>query len=109
MKICIADEFTDAPGARYRTDGPKSGEEFFEDLLDSRFIQSLEAGESLIIDFDGTWGYASSFISEAFGRLSKKHGKEKVTKNLVMISQEDPDLPSDVLDVVKNPFTEKNK
>jgi hypothetical protein len=60
--IVIATDFSDAPGARYRADGPKSGEEFLEDLLRPKFKAALAAGGLLLVDLDGTWGYASSFI-----------------------------------------------
>jgi len=37
--INISTDFTDAPGARNKKDGPKSGEEFYEDLLRPKFIE----------------------------------------------------------------------
>jgi len=87
--IVIATDFSEAPGARYRTDGPKSGQEFLEELLEPRFIDAMKSERRLLIDFDGTWGYASSFISGAFGILSRKYGREKVTKYLTFKSDED--------------------
>ena len=69
--ISIAKDFSIFPGARYRADGEHSGEEFYEDLLKSRLEQAIESNQKLLIDFDGTWGYPSSFISEIFTRAKK--------------------------------------
>jgi hypothetical protein len=88
--IVIATDFTDAPGARYRKDGPKSGEEFLEDMLRDRFIAARVAGGILFIDLDGTWGYASSFVSGAFGGLAKQFGATDVREHLDFKSDEDP-------------------
>lgn len=67
----IAEDFTDAPGGRYRTDGPFSGEELTDKITEE--LENLELGEGLLIDLDGTYGYASSFLEEAFGGLIIKH------------------------------------
>lgn len=89
ITIVIATDFTDAPGARYRKDGPKSGEEFLETLLRPRFVAAKESGSTLLIDLDGTWGYASSFLSGSFGALSREFGRETVRKYLRLKSDED--------------------
>jgi hypothetical protein len=98
--IKIADDFSDAPGARYRTDGPKSGQEFFEEILDTRFEQASQKNVPLWIDFDGTYGYATSFLSECFSRLAKKYGKTSALRTLRFISEEDPDVIEWVKDVL---------
>lgn len=44
MKDIIIDikaDFSDSPGARYRKDGPHSGEEFFEVLLKPKFEEAV--------------------------------------------------------------------
>ena len=90
--ITIATDFTDAPGARYRTDGEKSGQEFYEDHLKIKFEEALKDNAILTIDLDGTWGYPSSFISEVFGRLGKEYGASIVLKHIHIKSDEDKDL-----------------
>lgn len=101
--ISIAKDFSDAPGARYRTDGPASGQEFFEEKLKPAFIEAVEKGVFLLIDMDGTYGYATSFISEAFGRLSKEFGVIEVLKNVDIKSDEDKNLKEYVLNAIRNP------
>lgn len=66
--INIAKDFSDVPSGRYRTDGPASGESFREDVLKV----ALESFDQVIIELDGTEGYGSSFLEEAFGGLVRK-------------------------------------
>ncbi|WP_439503496.1 STAS-like domain-containing protein [Methylophaga sp.] len=101
--IHIADEFSDAPGARYKTDGDSSGEEFYSSLLKPRFEKALQSNSKLFIDLDGTYGYATSFISEAFGTLSKDFGVEIVLTNLKFKSDEDLKLVSYIKKIINNP------
>lgn len=63
-EINIARDFSKVPVGRFRTDGPNSGQRFREDFL----IPGLEKGDVVVI-LDGTEGYPSSFIEEAFGGL----------------------------------------
>jgi hypothetical protein len=63
--INVATEFSRAPGGRYYTDGEASGQEFRERLL----IPAYNEFDEIIIEMDGTRGYPSSFLDEAFGGL----------------------------------------
>jgi len=63
-EINIARDFSKTPVGRYRADGPYSGEVFREDFL----IPSLNRGDVIVV-LDGTDGYPSSFLEEAFGGL----------------------------------------
>ena len=91
-KIIVASDFSEAPGARDRADGPKSGQEFYEELLLPSFEAAVASNRTLLIDLDGVWGYASSFISGSFGVLAKKFGSEVVKKTLTFKSQDDATL-----------------
>lgn len=103
VSIKIASDFSDAPGARYRKDGADSGEEFFEDKLSPAFELAQKENTKLIIDLDGTWGYATSFLSEAFGLLSMKYGGDVVNKVLELVSFEDPALIEYIHKLIENP------
>jgi hypothetical protein len=63
-EINIARDFSRSPVGRFREDGPHSGQAFREDVL----VPSLAKGDVVII-LDGTDGYPSSFLEEAFGGL----------------------------------------
>ena len=63
--INIANDFTRYPAGRVLDDGLFSGEKFRTSFL----VPILERDESAIIELDGTRGYGSSFLEEAFGGL----------------------------------------
>ncbi|MGO8154405.1 STAS-like domain-containing protein [Rhizobium leguminosarum] len=63
--INVAKEFSRVPGGRYYTDGPASGQEFREKFL----VPAFENYDEVLIELDGTRGYPSSFLDEAFGGL----------------------------------------
>lgn len=64
--IDVARDFSEYPGARYERLGPGSGEAFRKQLLIKR-LESLGDRDALVIRLDGTKGYGSSFLEEAFG------------------------------------------
>lgn len=103
LKIKVATDFSDAPGARYRLNGPKSGQEFYEDLMLPGFETAVKNDDILEIDLDDTWGYASSFLSENFERLSKEKGSEIVLKHIRIISNDEPELIDIIEEMIKNP------
>lgn len=77
VMINVAKEFTETPGARYKTQGAFSGEEFRDDILYPKFIESISNNEKLVVNLDGGYGYGSSFLEEAFGGLVRKLKEEK--------------------------------
>lgn len=85
-------DFAKTPGARYRTDGDNSAQEFFEDIVkgiaDKVFA---DAKGKLFLDLDYTTGYASSFVSELAHLMVENYGKvKKVKKRITVKSDEDP-------------------
>jgi len=62
-RIDIAQDFSPAPSGRFPTDGPNSGERFREQFLRPAIL----AGGEIEVIIDGTAGYHSSFLEEAFG------------------------------------------
>lgn len=63
--ISIANDFSIYPGGRTPEDGDFSGQDFRSRFL----VPALTHKERIIVDFDGTRGYGSSFLEEAFGGL----------------------------------------
>lgn len=104
-KICIniKNDFSDSPGARYRKDGPHSGQEFYEVHLKPKFDEALKLGLKLEIDLDGVWGYPSSFVSGSFGKLSLEYGADKVLENIVFISKDSETRKDRIIDEIKQP------
>jgi hypothetical protein len=66
--IRIAEDFSKLPGGRYPSDGDGNGEDFREKFL----VPVLDNNGTAAIILDGTRGYPSSFLEEAFGGLVRK-------------------------------------
>ena len=98
MKIKIAKDFSANPGPRSRDEGEFSGEQFREEVLLPKVRQALLGGENLEIDLDGTAGYGTSFLEEAFGGLirDKVLTYDDAKKRLTFISVEEDYLPGDI-------------
>ena len=84
--IVAVRDFTTLPGARYKSDGTGSAQEFFEKRIEPVLKQ---CPNSLTIDFDGTWGYASSFMSELTVKLLQSLGSIEEVRKIVQIKSED--------------------
>ena len=82
IHLSVAEEFSRAPGPRFRSEGPDSAQEFFEKLLKPRFDSAVDAKKVLCVDLDGGYGYATSFLEEAFGGLAREYGQEMVVKHI---------------------------
>ena len=63
LKVSVANDFSRFPSGRYKRNGNTSGEGFRQRYLES----ALQRGESVVVELDGTIGYGSSFLEEAFG------------------------------------------
>lgn len=62
--ISVARDLSRTPGPRFVHQGPFSGEAFR-----SKLAELLRSCDRVEVDLDGTVGYGSSFIDEAFGGL----------------------------------------
>lgn len=92
IRIKISAEFTDAPGGRHRKDGAFSGEEFRETLLKPRYLEAKQKNDRLFIDLDDCYGYATSFLEEAFGGLAREMGTYKILDIMDFKSEDEPEL-----------------
>ena len=91
-KISVAKDFTRFPG-RFKKNGGTSGEAFRE-----RFLESpVKSGEQITVDLDGTIGYGSSFLEEAFGGLVRSLNiSSEIIKSRLDIVSNDPALLQEV-------------
>lgn len=84
-EIIIATDYSEYPGGRYRSLGKYSGQEFRDDYL----IPALKSGEKVVVVLDGTSGYGSSFLEEAFGGLVRNgFSLSKLKSNLEPLAHE---------------------
>ncbi len=75
-RINIAKSFTISPGGRKKADGDHSGEEFRDDFLLPIVRKAMAEKKTVTVELDGTIGYGSSFLEEAFGGLERVLKKE---------------------------------
>ena len=93
--IDIAADFTRYPGGRYRTDGIFSGQRFRDDYL----VPRLRAHDHVTVRLDGTMGYGSSFLEEAFGGLARLDEFAAVDlANRLILETSDPSLRSEIIE-----------
>ncbi len=94
MTIRIASDFSRFPAGRYTTDGPYSGQGF----LEKKLIPALQEGGSVKIVLDGTMGYGSSFLEEAFGGLVRRKlwPLSVLLNKIEFVSDDEPDLVDEI-------------
>lgn len=102
MMINISREFSATPGARYRSEGKYSGEEFQQSLLIPRYLEARKKKEKLIINLDGGYGYPTSFLEEAFGGLARKYGPNEVNSTLEFVSEDEPSLIGEIRNYISS-------
>tara|TARA_R110001592_G_scaffold36589_2_gene123016 strand:+ start:8969 stop:9292 length:324 start_codon:yes stop_codon:yes gene_type:complete len=90
ITIDIPNEFTKTPGWRTYDDGPFSGQQFYDKLLKERFEEAVSKNVKLKVILDGSNGYTTSFLNEAFRLLGGAFGADVVWSRLVIISNEVP-------------------
>ncbi len=79
------------PGPRYVRQGDDSGEDYYHKVLNKEFYEALRNNQLLEVSLDGTSGYASSFLDEAFGNLIYDFSLNEVQSNIIIISEEEPE------------------
>ena len=92
VKINIANDFSDTPGGRYKSEGKYSGEEFRENILKVKYFEAKDKGEILEINLDGCFGFPSSFIDESFGGLARELKDTSIFDDVIFISNDQPSL-----------------
>lgn len=107
IEINIAHDFTIAPGARNRTEGLFSGEEFREIILEPMFLLAVKNNEKITVNLDGGYGYATSFLEESFGGLARIYGVQQVLNKLIIISEDDLSLIENIQDYINDCQTTK--
>ena len=86
-------DFTEYPGPRYEEQGPDSGEKFYFSRLNPVFLECYKEGKKLVVNLDGTAGFASSFLDEAFGQLTYDFGSSLLNDMLEIVSSDEPEWP----------------
>ncbi len=106
ITINIATDYTKMPGGRHIKEGPFSGEDFREKILKPNYIKAKNAGEPLTVILDGGFGYATSFLEEAFGGLVREFADPDILK-ITIISDEEPAWLPKIESYIKDQLIEK--
>lgn len=83
-KVDVARDFSETPSGRYPEDGEFSGEVFRKKHL----VPSLRDFDQVEVILDGTEGFGSSFLEEAFGGLIREEGfsLQQVVQKLTLVA-----------------------
>lgn len=88
ITIRVADH-APTPGGRFVSDGPFSGEWFREEYLNPALAKAILSGGQVVVELDGTSGYGSSFLEEAFGGLfrSRQFDARDIRDHLAVVAR----------------------
>ena len=95
----IATDLSPYPGPRLKIQGPHSGE-----TLRGKLAKLLRSKPGrIVVVLDGTSGYGSSFLDEAFGGLvrTEKFDRNQVLNRLELVSRLDPTYDDEIIDSIK--------
>lgn len=97
LKTIFVKDFSEYPGPRFASLGTNSGEEFRDKVLAPAIKE--HGAENVSVNLDGTFGYGSSFLDEAFGGLVR-NGQVTVNEGRLLannlVSDEDPSLIAEI-------------
>lgn len=102
LVLSVAKEFSPTPGPRDESEGEFSGNAFLRQLLLPRFDEAAAHGEGLLVDLDGTQGYATSFLEAAFGGLARLRGASAVRRVVKLRSEDEPFLVDEIWGYVED-------
>lgn len=96
--INIAQDWSRSPTGRYPSDGKSNGTDFKKRMI----IPFLKDFDEFFVDLDGTYGYGSSFLDEAFAGLVRDGlmTKEEFRRKFIFKSEEDPSFIDEIFSYV---------
>ena len=96
--IAVSRQFSRFPAGRFTEDGPFSGQAFRERFL----IPALKAGKPFTVELDGTAGFGSSFLEEAFGGLVRSGWKAPEILSHMDLKCSDQSLVEEITEYINN-------
>lgn len=96
IPVKVAEQFSRYPAGRFLNDGPYSGQHFRERFL----LPYLQSGKEVVVHLDGTRGYGSSFLEEAFGGLVRLGFSASRVRESVELVSADTSLIQEIWDYV---------
>jgi len=107
--IKVSKDFSFTPGPRYIREGDYSGELFRTKILAQAVTDAIENKDEIFVNLDGTAGFGTSFLEEAFGGLIRENELDyhKIIKYLKLISTEEEFLIDDINQYLLDAYNEK--
>ncbi len=101
--LYVSKEFSVTPGPRSEDEGDYSGDVFRVKHLVPFITEAIKDGAKLVVNLDGTAGYGTSFLEEAFGGLVRNEGftHEQLDRVLTIVSKDEPYLIDDILEYIR--------
>lgn len=81
--IKIASDYSRKLGARWKSLGEFSGEDFYDTQLYPKFKKAISVHAKLHIYLDGVISYPRSFLDQSFGELARKEGINLVSSTII--------------------------
>lgn len=106
ITINIATDYTKMPGGRHIKEGQYSGEDFRKNVLKPKYLEAKKNNEELTVILDGGYGYATSFLEEAFGGLVRELADPGIL-NIHIISEEEPAWIGKIESYIKSQLAQK--
>lgn len=105
----VKTDFSATPGPRYIVEGDFSGELFRREVLVFKINKAIQDNLKLLVDLDGTAGYGTSFLEEAFGGLIRDDNisYDAITSAIEFKSDEEEYLIEDIQEYLKEASNEK--
>lgn len=108
--INISKDYSITPGGRYVEDGPFSGQDFRNKILEPAYKDAVASGQTISVNLDGGYGYATSFLEESFGGLARIHGSSEVRRIIEeIVSDDEPALIGKISEYIEKAEEKKKK
>lgn len=109
LTLNIAKEFSTTPGSRKIKESVFSGEKLRSEILFPLVKKAMTENSKIEINLDGTAGFGTSFLEEAFGGLIRENKLDynDLSKRLSFISTEEEYLVDDILKYMQDASNEK--
>jgi hypothetical protein len=107
--LVISRDFSATPGSRYIIEGDFSGEALRKEILTNMLQSAIDDNTKLFIDLDGTSGYGTSFLEEAFGGLIREnnYNYQTICDHVILKSEEEEYLLDDIDGYLQDAQNEK--
>lgn len=97
-------DFSEFPGPRKESIGPSSGEKFRDSVLLPAILKNPH--DVIVVNLDGTAGYGSSFLEEAFGGLLRHNVSFTKAMEICnhIVSEEDESLIDEIREYITEEY-----